>query len=188
MTASDRFIDTTVTYLEMREQPVRPTTPSPSSRAKLALLRAENPTLSFYRYLYGTVGGSLNWTDRLILDDETLLAIIQDPLVEVYVLYLGGVPAGFVELDRRQDGEIELTYLGLLPEFIGRGWGRYLLDWAIHTAWSHAPQRLWLHTCDLDSPRALPLYQRAGFVAYDQRIEKVVATDALNTSPRAISD
>ena len=51
-----------------------------------------------------------------------------------------------------------------------------------------APQRLWLHTCDLDGPRALPLYQRAGFVAYDQRIEKVVATDALNTSPRAISD
>jgi GNAT superfamily N-acetyltransferase len=169
-----------VTYLEMREQPVRPTTPSPSGRSKLALLRAENPTLSFYRYLYGAVGVDLNWTDRLILDDDDLRAIIQHPLVEIYVLYLGGVPAGFVELDRRRDNEIELAYLGLLPEFAGRGWGRYLLDWAIHTAWSHGPERLWLHTCDLDNPRALPLYQRAGFIAYDQKIEKVVATDALS--------
>ena len=185
MTASDRYIETTVTYLEMREQPVRPTAPSPSGCAKLALLRAEKPTLSFYRYLYGVVGDKLNWTDRLLLDDDELRAIIHDPLVEIYVLYLGGVPAGFTEIDRRRDGEIELVYLGLAPEFIGLGWGRYLLDWAIHTAWSHGPKRLWLHTCDLDGPRALPLYQRAGFVAYDQKNEKVLALDALDSRPAA---
>ena len=176
---ADRFIETTVTYLEMREQPVRPTTPRPSGFGKLALMRAEKPTLSFYRYLYGAVGNSLNWTDRLLLDDDELRAIVHDPMVEIYVLYLGGVPAGYVELDRRTDGEIELVYMGLSPEFMGRGLGRYLLDWAIHTAWSHAPKRLWLHTCSLDDPRALPLYQRAGFVAYDQKVEKVVALDAL---------
>ncbi len=174
-----RFIETTVTYLEMREQPVRPTTPAPGGLAKLALLRAEKPTLSFYRYLYGAVGNGLNWTDRLLLDDDDLRAIIHDPLVEIYVLYLGGVPAGYVELDRRKDSEIELVYLGLAPEYIGHGVGRYLLDWAIHTAWSHGPERLWLHTCDLDNPRALPLYQRAGFVAYDQKVERVAALDAL---------
>lgn len=174
-----RFIETTVTYLEMLEQPVRPATPTPSGLAKLALLRAEKPTLSFYRYLYGAVGESLNWTDRLLLDDDQLRAIIDDPLVEIYVLYLGGVPAGYVELDRRAHDDIELVYLGLAPEFTGRGLGRYLLDWAIHTAWSHSPKRLWVHTCSLDDPRALPLYQRAGFVVYDQQIEKVAALDAL---------
>ncbi len=176
-----RYIETTVTYLEMREQPVRPNAPAPGGLAKLALMRAEQPPLSFYRFLYGAVGERLNWTDRLVLADDALRAIIHDPLVEIYVLYLGGVPAGFVELDRRAEGEIELVYLGLSPEFTGRGLGRYLLDWAIHTAWSHAPERLWVHTCDLDDPRALPMYQRAGFVAYDQKIEKVVAFDALDS-------
>ena len=67
-------------------------------------------------------------------DDDELRAIIRDPLVEIYVLYLGGVPAGYVELDRRVKAEIELVYLGLSPEFTGRGLGRYPLDWAIHTA------------------------------------------------------
>ena len=173
-----RTIETMVTYLEMREQPTRPTTPAPNL-GKLALMRAEKPTPSYYRYLYGAVGEKLNWTDRLVLDDDELRAIIHDPLVEIYVLYLGGVPAGFTELDRRGEGEIELVYLGLTPEYIGRGLGLYLLDWAIHTAWSHSPERLWVHTCDLDDPRALPLYQRAGFVAYDQKLEEVVATEAL---------
>lgn len=173
-----RFIETTVTYLEMREQPVRPTVPSPGF-AKLALMRAEKPTLDFYRFLYGCVGKGLNWTERLIMSDDDLQMIIHDPLVEVYVLYLGGVPAGYVELDRRERNEIELVYLGLSPDFTGRGLGPYLLDWAIHTAWSHSPERLWLHTCTLDDPRALPLYQRAGFVAYDQVVEKVMAVDAL---------
>ena len=177
-----RYIEITVTYLEMHEPPVRPPAPTPGL-AKLALMRAEEPTLSFYRYLYGAVGKALNWTDRLVLGDDDLRAIIHDPLVEIYVLYLGGVPAGYVELDRRVEGEIELTYLGLSPEFTGRGLGRYLLDWAIHRAWSHGPERLWLHTCDLDDPRALPLYQRAGFVAYDQKIEKVLALDALDSPP-----
>ena len=177
-----RYIEITVTYLEMHEPPVRPPTPTPGL-AKLALMRAEEPTLSFYRYLYGAVGKALNWTDRLVLGDDDLRAIIHDPLVEIYVLYMGGVPAGYVELDRRVGSEIELAYLGLSPEFTGRGLGRYLLDWAIHTAWSHGPERLWLHTCDLDDPRALPLYQRAGFVAYDQKIERVLAREALDSPP-----
>jgi hypothetical protein len=30
-------------------------------------------------------------------------------------------------------------------------------------AWSHNPQKLWLETNTLDSPRALQLYQRMGF-------------------------
>ena len=40
-----RYIEITVTYLEMREPPVRPPAPTPGL-AKLALMRAEEPTLS----------------------------------------------------------------------------------------------------------------------------------------------
>jgi GNAT superfamily N-acetyltransferase len=179
MTRDDiRYIDTTVTYLEMLAQPVRPTVPAPLGQH--AILRAERPTVSFYRYLYNTVGEPWNWTDRRVLADKTLCESIHDPLVEVYVLYVGGVPAGFVELDRRVEGEVEMGFVGLMPEFTGRGLGNYILDWAIHAAWSSNPNRVWLHTCDLDHPRALPLYQRAGFAAYKREVEKVASLESLS--------
>ncbi len=172
-----RYIETTVTYLEMHERSTRPTVPAPTG--KLAILRAEDPTVSFYRYLYDTVGEPWNWTDRRVIGGDELGAIITDPKVESYVLYAGGVPAGFAELDRRVEGEVELAFFGLLPDFTGRGLGRYFLDWAIHAAWESEPKRVWVHTCDLDDPRALSVYQRAGFAAYQRRVEKVVALAAL---------
>lgn len=170
-------VETTVTYLEMRERPKRPRAPAPFGR--LAILRAHKPTISFYRYLYNTVGESWNWTDRRLLTDEELAAIIHDPKVEIYVLYADGVPAGYAELDLRREEEIELVYLGLIPEFVGRGLGEFLLDWAIETAWARTPRRLWAHTCTLDHPRALSTYQKAGFVPYMQQVEKVVPLSAL---------
>ena len=181
-----RYIETTVTYLEMHQRPTRPTVPAPTG--KLAILRAERPTVSFYRYLYDTVGEPWNWTDRRLLGDDELGAIITDPKVEVYVLYADGVPGGFAELDRRVEGEVELAYFGLLPGFTGRGLGRYFLDWAIHAAWESEPRRVWLHTCDLDDPRALPVYQRAGFAAYQRQLEKVVALEALDPKPPTTAD
>jgi len=97
--------------------------------------------------------------------------------VAIYVLYVAGVPAGFVELDGRIAGAVELSYVGLMPEFVGRGLGGYLLDWAISAAWQMEPKRVWLHTCSLDHPSALPMYQRVGFVVYDEQIETVTALD-----------
>ena len=51
-------LETTVTYLEMTSPPRRPATPAPLG--KLAVMRAELPTVSFYRYLYNTVGEAWN--------------------------------------------------------------------------------------------------------------------------------
>ena len=133
---------------------------------KIALMRAQKPTISFYRYLYDGIGGAWLWYERRIMSDRDLASIIHDEEVEVYVLYVGGVPAGLGELDRRFKMDIELAYFGLLPEFIGRRLAPYFLRWLIDQAWTYEPDRLWVHTCDLDHPRALPLYQRAGFTPY----------------------
>ena len=86
-----------------------------------------------------------------------------------------GQPAGYSELDRREPGQIELAYFGLFPQFIGQGLGKYFLGWTLDRAWSYGPDRVWLHTCDLDHPAALPNYQQAGFVVFDeQMIQQVV--------------
>jgi GNAT superfamily N-acetyltransferase len=132
----------------------------------LALIRAERPTLSYYRYLYDTVGGPWLWYERRIMDDERLGAIIGNPKVQVTVLYVGGVPAGFYELDLRVVGSVELAYFGLMPDFIGRRLGPFLLDRAVAAAWAEQPRRVWVHTCTLDHPKALQIYQRAGFVPF----------------------
>ncbi len=160
-------IECVVTYLEMRSRPSLPPLTPPLAK-KLALMRAEPPSVGFYRYLYDAVGCEWRWTLRKRLGDTELRTVIEDPAVEIYVLHVAGVPAGFSELDRRRPPEIELAYFGLAPEFIGQGLGAYFLNWTVRRAWEYAPERLWVHTNTLDHPRALGLYQRMGFVVYDR--------------------
>ena len=164
-------LKTTITYLEMRNKP-QPRGLTPRS-AKVKIIPANNPTISFYRYLYNTVGAPWLWYERRQMSDEQLRALIQNPQVEIYVLYVDGVPAGYAEIDRRHETDIELAYFGIMPEFIGQHLGPFFLNWMIDKAWSYHPQRFWLHTCTLDHPKALAVYQQAGFVPY-KREEKII--------------
>ena len=109
-----------------------------------------------------------NWRSRKRLSDGELAVVIGNPKVEVHVLYVDGVPAGFCEFDRRVAGEVEIVQFGLTPEFIGQGLGKYFLQWAIDKAWSDPIKRLWLHTCTHDSPVALPNYLKAGFTVFKE--------------------
>ncbi|MBV9555325.1 MAG: GNAT family N-acetyltransferase [Alphaproteobacteria bacterium] len=158
----------TVTYLEMFERP--PPMPAPPPHGKLALMRAEQCTVSFYRYLYEAVGEPWLWFERRQWSDEALATALAKPTIEVFVLYVGGVPAGYFELDAAGARETELCYFGLMPEFIGRRLGPFLLNAAIEQAWSRPLERFWVHTCTFDHKRALPLYQRAGFVVFARRL------------------
>lgn len=157
---------TVVTHLEMLAEPRLP--PAPRPLGKYALMRAEKPPVHFYRYLYDVVGRHYVWVNRKRLSDEALAAIVQHDEVEIYVLYCGGVPAGFFELDFRNPERAELSFLGVTPEHVGKGFGRFLLCEAITLAWARGPKRLIVQTCTLDHPRALPLYQRYGFTPYAQ--------------------
>ena len=170
-------IELTTIYLELRALPPAPVVPPPP-RADLTVMRAERPTVGYYRFLYDTVGEPWRWYERRLVGDEQLAAVVQHQAVEVQVLYAAGVPAGYAELDRRIPGEVELAYFGLMPSFIGQGLGTYLLRWAIQRAFTGAaepPARLWVHTCDLDHPRALATYLAAGFV--ETRREKKTIPD-----------
>lgn len=152
--------ETTVTYLEMFEGALAPAPDAPCEG--LTILHAVRPTVAFYRFLYGTVGARWQWVDRLKLTEERLAGIIQHPEVQVHVMYVGGVPAGYIELDFRHMPEVEVAYFGIMPEFIGRRLGSYLLRFGVYAAWRRSPRRVWPHTCTLDHPRALDTYLRAG--------------------------
>jgi GNAT superfamily N-acetyltransferase len=117
----------------------------------------------FYRFLYNTVGQDYLWWLRRAAPDAEILAILSHPGVSVHVLYLGGQPAGFYELDRRGPHGINLSYFGLMPFAVGKHLGTPFLRHAIDTVWAEAPRALTVNTCTADHPRALPGYLAAGF-------------------------
>jgi GNAT superfamily N-acetyltransferase len=170
-----REIETIVTFLEMTAEPLHHV--APPSSLKLMLMRAENITLSFYRFLYDTVGHDYNWNDRSNLSDSELSALIHADGVEVWVLYVNGQPAGYFELVPYERNTIELEYFGLVSEFQGKGLGKWLLAEAIRAAWAKLPKRVIVQTCTLDGPTALPLYQKMGFTPYAQEPKVMEISD-----------
>jgi GNAT superfamily N-acetyltransferase len=150
------------TYLEMTApsdlRPARST--DPDARIE----RVQGSPASFYRYLYAEVGRAYRWVDRLAWTDGDIRSHLARPAVSLWLLTVRAAPAGYFELvTTPNDGSVEIAYFGLLPEFIGRGYGKHLLTEAVERAWSLGARRVWLHTCSLDDPAALPNYLSRGF-------------------------
>lgn len=153
-----REIDVEVTYLEMRD----PNQLNPAPRTDLVVMEAEVACPQLNRFFYTAVGGPWYWTDRLSWSHDVWQQYLQRNELQTWVGYVRGTPAGYYELEW-QDGEVELCSFGLLPQFTGLGFGGDLLTRAVGHAWDMRPRRVWLHTCTLDSPRALANYHARGF-------------------------
>lgn len=159
-------VETLTTYLEMFAPPSVVLNPP---IAGVSITPLSRPDLQTYRSLYRGVGGNYHWVDRLVMADQQLEAILSDPGNQIFILQVSGKTGGYCELDLRNPLDIELVYFGLFSGMIGLGLGRYFLNWTLHKAWSYKPRRVWVHTCDLDHPAALPNYIRAGMIVYDSR-------------------
>lgn len=161
-------IASVVTYLEMR---VRPSLAPVAAPEGVAFRRVPKPYLDWYRKLYRAVGEEWLWFSRLRISDAELTNILHDPKVEIFALSSHGEDKGLLELDCRTTPDVEIASFGLTADLVGQGAGRYLVACALEAAWAHSPQRVWLHTCTLDSARALSFYITAGFVPYKRAIE-----------------
>ena len=100
-------------------------------------------------------------------------AHLATPGVSLWVMTWEGEPAGYFELREHDDRSVEIAYFGLLPAFLGRGWGKFLLTQAMHAAWRLGPVRVWLHTSTLDHPAALPNYLKRGFRPIREEVYEV---------------
>jgi hypothetical protein len=153
-------VTVTVTFLRMDRPPAgsAPVLPTDYQAVRLAM-----PTVGFYRYLYNTVGADYVWWLRRTMSDDELAMLLGDPAVSIDVLYSGGEPAGFFELDGRGWPDVNLSYFGLMPHAVGVGVGYPFLRQAVDAAWRQNPRGVTVNTCTADHPRALPTYLRAGF-------------------------
>jgi GNAT superfamily N-acetyltransferase len=143
----------------------RPSTP-------FSLVQVEIPCPALNRFLYTAVGGDWYWLQRLSWSYEQWRSYLERAEVETWVAYVSGTPAGYFELETQAGENVEITNFGLLPQFIGRGLGGALLTATVERAWAIGARRVWVHTCSLDHPNALPGYQARGF-----RVFNVVQTE-----------
>lgn len=151
-------------------KPPRP----PADPADIFLLT--HPVPQFARFLYTTVGKTCLWSTRLTWPDAQWARHFEDPHHELWLAWRHEGPIGFAELlgqdiDGKCGSEVEIAYLGLLPQFRGEGLGRQLL-WAVADAAWEMPGRIpgmapvcrvRLDTRSLDSPCAVPNYISRGF-------------------------
>jgi len=151
----------TVTYLAMDTPPEAAAPPLPTD---LRLEVATDPPVWFFLSLYGAVGRDYEWVDKFDEAPEDLRSYLHRPDMELTTAYRHGWPQGFFLLDWRLPGTCDLAYFGLVPEAVGTGIGAKLLAAAIEAGWARAgTERMTLNTCTLDHPRALQVYQEAGF-------------------------
>ena len=145
--------------------------PTPPKPPGIELQEIAAPDLTAYRDLFTRVGGPWLWFSRLMLSDDALGDILDDPKISLAYVMSEGQPCGILELDFRQKDACELAFFGLEKTLTGQGIGAWLMAQAIQRAWAEPIRRFHVHTCTLDSPHALVFYQRSGFKVTKQQIE-----------------
>lgn len=165
-------LQTIVTHLAM-EPPFRQIGavdwPSDVSFAKVEAIPIES-----YRALYDAVGRKWHWVNRRNLTDKQLAGLIHHKATEIYVLSRGGAAIGYVELNFRLFPQVEIVFVGLVEEEIGKGLGTLMVRQALALILSRSPHRIIIQTCTLDHPSALGLYQKYGFYAVNRKQVEII--------------
>lgn len=165
-------IATVVTYLEMHAPPE----PMLSPAGQWHLTPCLAPEIEWYRSLFRRIGAEWLWFSRLVLPDAALAEALA--ATEIHVLSdAAGQEIGLLELDRRISGAVEIKFFGLVKKATRTGASRFLMQEAMRLAWISGIKRVWLHTCSLDHPSAVPFYLKSGFKPYKRTIE-------INDDPR----
>lgn len=163
------LVEVTTWYLEMLD-PAR-LRPRLIEHPDLEVRQAQIPCAEFSRFLYTSVGSQWHWYSRLDWSSDRWLAYLSQADIETWVAYVAGTPAGYIELGKHANGDVEINYFGLLPQFIGQGFGGHLLTVGVQRAWAMETSRVWVHTCSLDGPYAYKNYKSRGFVLYDTQVD-----------------
>jgi hypothetical protein len=173
--------EVTRTYLEMST--LQQLVPGHAPTVPARLERIEPCPVETWRALYRQIGGPWHWHDRDAWDQGAMVAHLARPEIQVYRVVADLGPewteaAGFLELERHADGMVEIAYIGLDQRLLGRRLGGWLVSQAVHTAFDGGAAGVWLHTCSLDAPAALPNYLARGFLV--TRVETYSTTIQLD--------
>ena len=138
-----------------------------SINEKKYLVKKIKPDFQLNKFFYKQVGKKHRWIDRLSWSDGKWINYISNKNLETYIISESDELVGFFELLYNPElKETEISYFGLLEEFIGKGIGGYALSVAIKKSFEKNIRRVWLHTCTLDHPNALKNYITRGMTVF----------------------
>ena len=139
------------------------------------IVHIKKPDFQLNKFFYKQVGKKHRWIDRLIWSDEKWMTYISNRNLETYVISKYDELVGFFELLYNPElKETEISYFGLLEEYIGKGIGGFALSSAIRKAFEKNINRVWLHTCTLDHPNALKNYIARGMTVFKKENIKIL--------------
>lgn len=154
----------TIYYLEMLAS--EHLNPKLSPSADVQITECLHKQFELNRFFYRYVGDAWQWFDKKEWDEQQWQAYAHRDELRLFMLSWKGTPAGYYELEKHQDGSVEIAYLGVAPAFLDKRLGGYLLTHCIEQAWQWQAKRVWVHTCSLDHPYALANYQARGLQIY----------------------
>ena len=124
------------------------------------------------RSLWLRIGEPHGWTERARWSDADWVAELSKAGVRAWVARVGSDAAGLVELEAEGNGHVGILFFGLVPEFVGNGFGGAFLTLATRLAWGLTgpdgvpARRVWLQTSSRDHPHARPNYEARGFRSF----------------------
>ena len=159
-------------YLEIKS--IKDLIESEKPQKNLEIKKINPPDFELNKFLYKQVGKKYYWVDRLAWSNNDWANYVNRKDLCTYVLKAENEISGFFELIYHKNTlEVEIAYLGLLDEFIGKKLGGYLLSEAIKISWNFNIRRVWVHTCSLDHKNALNNYFARGMKMYNNTVAKI---------------
>lgn len=160
--------DETITCLEMTAPTqLRPARPSPAPIELEEVSVGAAPILrSTYVRIWAPLasGGRMTWSDARWEEE------LSRPGVRAWVARVSGDLVGLVELEAEPNGVVGIVVFGLVPEFVGRGFGGAFLTLATRLAWNmlggQRVRRVWVQTSSGDHAHAITNYESRGFRAF----------------------
>jgi GNAT superfamily N-acetyltransferase len=141
-------------------------------------LETVSPTApELVRATYIRIWEQLAFSGRMEWSDTDWTQELSRPGVEAWLARVGDEIAGLVELEADADDTVGIVVFGLVPEFIGRGFGGPFLTLATQLAWAMpSPMgigRVWLQTYSSDHPHAITNYIARGFIVFQSETKRV---------------
>jgi ribosomal protein S18 acetylase RimI-like enzyme len=103
------------------------------------MAKLDRAAASLLRRTYARIAAPLNWQSRRTWSDAQWRQLLTRPEVHAWIARVGDEVAGMVALEVQPGGDVEIAVFGLVPEFIGRGFGAHLLTVGTRLAWKLQP-------------------------------------------------
>ena len=144
--------------------------------SKSLMVERSSNNFQLNKFFYREIGKKHRWVDRLSWSNETWINYLSNKNLHTCVLKKNDDLVGYYEkIYYEENNEFEIAYFGIMEEYIGKGYGGFLLSEALENCLKEKVKRIWVHTCSLDHENAIKNYLARGMKLYKEEKIKISA-------------